>query len=215
MKDKKVLGKVESKVTESFLNSKRKDPKNTGMINYDDEDDSNVLVNKNLKSKFKDVPINSKSRVNEEDLNLVESQSNVPKVLKAKDVGVKQLPFTINYHTISYKNVFVSYLDTRYNNFYKELGTIDEKNFKIAIDDYLQRRKLSKKDAKAIETRWNETHPENPEEEESELINDNDNLLKPVESHYVLPEKEKHELVSMEKEFNKIFHELVNSKKTE
>ena len=34
MKDKKVLGKVESKVTESFLNKKRKEPKGSGMINH-------------------------------------------------------------------------------------------------------------------------------------------------------------------------------------
>ena len=70
MKDKKVSGKVDSKVTVSFLNNKRKDPKGTGMINYDDEDDIDVSVNKNLKSKFKELPINSKSKIIDDDLDL-------------------------------------------------------------------------------------------------------------------------------------------------
>ena len=150
MKDKKVLGKVESKVTESFLNSKRKDPKNTGMINYDDEDDIDVSVNKNLKSKFKEMPINSKSKIIDDDLDLNESVQNQPKELKNKEGGSNPLPFVINYHTISYKNVFVSYLDSRYNRFYKELGTIDEKNFKISIDDYLNNVQYLKKMQKLL-----------------------------------------------------------------
>ena len=201
MKDKKVSGKVDSKVTVSFLNNKRKDPKGISMINYDDEDDIDVSVNKNLKSKFKEMPINSKSKIIDGDLDLNESVQNQPKELKNKEGGSNPLPFAINYHTISYKNVFVSYLDSRYNRFYKELGTIDEKNFKISIDDYLKKRTISKKDAKAIETRWNETHPVEPEEEESEESEISSNLLKPVEAHIVLPEKEKYELVSMEKKY--------------
>ena len=86
MKDKKVSGKVESKVTESFLNNKRKDPKDTGMINYDDEDDIDVSVNKNLKSIFKEMPINSKSKVIEDDLDLLESDRSHPKEPKRKEL---------------------------------------------------------------------------------------------------------------------------------
>ena len=145
MKDKKVLGKVESKVTESFLNNKRKEPKGSGMINYDDEDDMNVSVNKNLKSKFKAMPVNSKSKKIEDDLDLLESVKDDSTQVKSKEVGINPLPYIINYHTISHKNVFLSYLDSNYKNFYHEIGLINDKKFKTALEDYLKRRGILKK----------------------------------------------------------------------
>ena len=88
-------------MTVSYLSNKRKDPKGTGMINYDDEGDIDVSVNKNLKSKFKEMPINSKSKIIDDDLDLNESVQNQPKELKNKEGGSNPLPFVINYHTIS------------------------------------------------------------------------------------------------------------------
>ena len=215
MKDKKVLSKVGSKVTESFINNKRKESKGTGMVNYDDEDDIDISVNKNLKSKFNTIPINSKSKLIQDDLDLLESVNNDSKQVKSKEVGTKQLPYVINYHTISNNMVFMSYLDTNCKTFYQEIGLIKDKKFKMAIEEYLKKRSITKKDSKLIEIRWDLSHPKDQDEEESENSEVSQNYLKPIEAHFVPIEKEKHELGSMEKQFNKIFHELVNSQKTE